>query len=215
MPDTQPSATRRDQSSPAVRFLKATLAGGLLFLLPLVLLAVLTGHAIAFAKKLVGPLDNALHVERTLGASGETVVAVVLLLLIAIGAGLVARTRAGRSVIDWSERTILGGLPQYQFVKSMAAGMAELEETNLTPVLVSIEDGWQIGYLLEPLTDGWVAVFLPQAPTPMSGNVMYFPAERTRKLDISIVQAMAIIKRMGLGSAAALRSADLALPKGA
>ena len=30
--------------------------------------------------------------------------------------------------------------------------------------------GWQIGYLLEPLANGWVTVFLPQAPTPMSGN---------------------------------------------
>ena len=206
------SVVRRNEP-PAVRFLKATLAGGRLFLLPLVLLAVLTGHAIGFAKKLVGPLDRALHVEGRLGASGETILAVLLLLVIAIGAGLIARTRMGRGVIDWSERTILGGLPQYQFVKSMAAGMAELQETNdLTPVLVSIEDGWQIGYLLEPLKDGWVAVFLPQAPTPMSGNVMYFPAERTRKLDISMVQAMSIIKRMGLGSAAALKSAELTLP---
>jgi hypothetical protein len=33
---------------------------------------------------------------------------------------------------------------------------------------VSIEDGWQIGYLLEQLENDWVAVFLPQAPTPMS-----------------------------------------------
>jgi uncharacterized membrane protein len=214
MSSTDLIAPQRTESPP-VRFLKATLAGGLLFLLPLVLLAVLAGHAIGFAKKFVGPLDKTLHLERTFGASGETILAILLLLLIAIGAGLIARTRAGRGVIDWSERTILGGLPQYQFVKSMAAGMAELEETNLTPVLVNIEDGWQIGYLLEPLADGWVAVFLPQAPTPMSGNVMYFPAERTRKLDISMVQAMAIVKRMGLGSAAALKSATLALPKGA
>jgi hypothetical protein len=28
-----------------------------------------------------------------------------------------------------------------------------------------IEDGWQIGDLLEMLENGWVAVFLPQAPT--------------------------------------------------
>lgn len=200
----------RPREGPFLGFLKATLAGGLLFLLPLVLLAVLIGHAIAFAKKLIGPLDKTLHVEGALGVSGETTLAVLLLLAIAIGAGLIARTRAGKSIIGWSEKTILGGLPQYQFVKSMAEGLAELEDTSdLTPVLVSIEEGWQIGYLLEPLKDGWVAVFLPQAPTPMSGNVMYFPAERTRKLDITMVQAMAIVKRMGLGSAAALRTADL------
>ena len=44
--------------------------------------------------------------------------------------------------------------------------------TGVKPALVSIEDGWQIGYLLATLENNWVAVFLPQALTPMSGNVM-------------------------------------------
>ncbi len=38
-----------------------------------------------------------------------------------------------------------------------------------------IEGGWQMGYLLETLENGWLSVFLPQAPTPMSGNVMQDP----------------------------------------
>jgi hypothetical protein len=40
-------------------------------------------------------------------------------------------------------------------------------DESVNPALVSIEGGWQIG--LEPLENGWVTVFLPQAPTPMSG----------------------------------------------
>ena len=72
-------------------------------------------------------------------------------------------------------------------------------------------DGWQIAYLLEPLENDWVTVFLPQAPTPVSGNVMYLPADRVRPLDITMVQAMAIVKHIGVGSAEALRGADLRL----
>jgi uncharacterized membrane protein len=78
--------------------------------------------------------------------------------------------------------------------------------------LVSIEDGWQIGYLLEKLENDWVAVFLPQAPTPMSGNIMYFPINRVRTLDITMVQAMSIVKAIGVGSGAALHGVDLKLP---
>jgi uncharacterized membrane protein len=116
----------------------------------------------------------------------------------------------------WSENSLLGGLPQYRLVKSMAEGLAQVESTEgVNPALVSVEGGWQIGYLLEPLEDGWVTVFLPQAPTPMSGNVMYLPADRVRPLDITMIQAMAIVKRMGVGSAKALRGADLTLPAGA
>jgi hypothetical protein len=45
----------------------------------------------------------------------------------------------------------------------MAEGLAHIENASgLKPALVSIEDGWQIGYLLEKLENDWVAVFLPR-----------------------------------------------------
>ena len=124
-----------------------------------------------------------------------------------------ARTRGGRRISHWFEGSLLGGLPQYQMIKSMVESIAQFEaSTDIKPALISIEDGWQVGYLLEPLHDGWVAVFLPQAPTAMSGNVMYFPTERVRAVDMTIVQAMTLVKRMGIGSAQALRGADLTQP---
>jgi uncharacterized membrane protein len=150
------------------------------------------------------------------GLGAATVVALLVLIAVSFGAGLIARTKGGRRISQWFERSFLGNLPQYQLAKSMAEGLAEIESASaLKPVLVSIEDGWQIAYLLEPIGSGWVAVFLPQAPTPMSGNVMYFPAERVRPLNISMVQAMALVKRMGVGSGEALRGTDLRQPAGA
>jgi hypothetical protein len=41
---------------------------------------------------------------------------------------------------------------------------------------------------------------------------MYLAAKRVRFLDITMVEAMAVVKHMGTGSAKALRNADLALP---
>ena len=63
------------------------------------------------------------------------------------------------------------------------------------------------------LENGWLAVFLPQAPTPMSGNVMYLESDRVRPLSITMVQAMAIVKRIGVGSGQALHGVDLTLPE--
>jgi hypothetical protein len=121
-----------------------------------------------------------------------------MLVFISVAAGLVARTRAGRGIMRWSENSFLGGLPQYRLVKSMAEGLAQIESADdVKPALVSIEEGWQIGYLLESLENGWVAVFLPQAP-----------------LAITMVEAMSIVKRIGVGSAKVLRGIDLSLPKG-
>jgi len=196
--------------------LKATMAGGLLFLLPVALIAIVLKQAMQLVEKIVRPISNYLPVEAVVGVWGETVLAAVVLILVSLVAGLVARTNAGRRIMRWFENSLLGGLPQYQLVKSMAEGLAHVESAEgVDPALVSIEGGWQIGYLLEPLDNGWVTVFLPQAPTPMSGNVMYLPADRVRPLGITIGQAMALVKHIGVGSTEALRSTDLRLPAGA
>jgi hypothetical protein len=51
----------------------------------------------------------------------------------------------------------------------------------------------------------------------MSGKVKYLPADRVRLLDITMLQATAIVKRIGVGSGTALRGIDLskAAPPGA
>ena len=197
-------------------FLKATIAGGLLFLLPLILVVLLLTHAMRLAAKVAHPIAKALTLDAVLGPASEELLAAVMLIVIAVAAGLIARTVAGRRIMRWSENSFFGGLPQYRLVKSMAEGLAQIESSEeLKPALVNIEEGWQIGYVLEPLQNGWIAVFLPQAPTPMSGNVMYLPGERVRPLPITMVEAMSIVKRMGIGSGKALRSTDLALPKAA
>src|SRR5262245_15571781 len=208
------SAWQREAET-SFRFLKATLAGGLLFLLPLVLVALLLGHAMKFAGKVAKPVTEVLALDKVIGPAGEEGLALLTLILISVGAGLIARTGVGRKLMRWAETSFLGGLPQYRLVKSVAEGFAQIENAeHLKPALVNIEEGWQIGYLLETLQNGWVAVFLPQAPTPMSGNVMYLPAERVRPLAITMVEAMSIVKHMGIGSSKALRTTDLALPSG-
>ena len=197
-------------------FLKTTIVGGIVFLVPLILLILVLRHAMEFAGKIAGPIAALFPENRIAGVALATIIAALVLLLLSFLAGLFARTHVGRDLARWLEDSLLGNLPQYRMVKTMAEGFAQVEDAqNLRPALVSIEGGWQLGYLLEEVRAGWVAVFLPQAPTPMSGNVMYMPAERVRVLDMPIGEAMLLVKRLGVGSAHSLRSADLtAVPEG-
>jgi uncharacterized membrane protein len=200
---------------PLLIFLKATIVGGLLFLLPVALILLVLRHAMRVANQVAQPISTLLP-DALFSAVLATVLAVLLLVLVSFLAGLLARTHIGRRLVRTFERSLLAGVPQYQLVKSMAEGLVQVENAEgVKPALISIEGGWQMGYLLEPLENGWVTVFLPQAPTPMSGNVMYMPADRVRPLDLSMVKAMAIVKRLGVGSADALRGADLTVPAGA
>ena len=187
-----------------------------MFLLPVALILFILSHALRLAEGIAEPISKFLHLEQlgeVASISVVTLLSIVLLVLVSFAAGFAARTRIGRRFTKWSENSLLGSLPQYQLMKNMAEGLAQIESASgLKPALVSIEDGWQIGYLLEQLENNWVVVFLPQAPTPMSGNVMYLPVERVRPLGITMVQAMSIVKAIGVGSSALLRGVDLRLP---
>ena len=209
------SITKQRIGTSLMRFLKATFVGGLLFLLPVALILIVLRHAMRVAGKVAEPISSLLP-DAVMSAVIATVLAVLLLVLVSFLAGLFARTNTGKGIMRQFEKSLLGGIPQYQLMKSVAEGLARVENAEgVKPALVSIEGGWQMGYLLEPLENGWVTVFLPQAPTPMSGNVMYLPVGRVRLLGISMVTAMAIVKHMGVGSGEALRGADLTLPAGA
>jgi uncharacterized membrane protein len=185
-------------------FLKNTIVGGAVFLLPVALVGFILSRALRLTKGVAEPLAKGLQLDQlgsVAGMGAAAILSVLMLVLVSFAAG------------RWSENSLLGSLPQYHLMKSMAEGLAHLESASgLKPALVSIEDGWQIAYQIEQLENNWVVVFLPQAPTPMSGNIMYLPADRVRPLGINMMQAMSIVKAIGVGSAPALRDVDLTLP---
>ena len=198
-------------------FLKTTIIGGILFLLPVAIVLFLLGHALKIVTPMVKPVVTALDFER-LGRfadiSAGTLLAVIVLVAVSFTAGILARTALGTRVTSWFDHSLAGGLPQYRMVKSMADGFAQIEGTdNMKPSLVFMEDGWQIGYALEEVGEKWMAVFLPSAPTPMSGTLIYLPAERVRPLDITMIEATTLVKRLGIGSNEALKGAKLTPPR--
>jgi uncharacterized membrane protein len=191
-------------------FFKTTLIGGLLFLIPLGVIIVVLKHVMQIATKVAAPLAAHFPVSQFAGVTAVTLLAALVLLLIAFIAGLLAGTRLGRRMSSWFEESILGGLPQYRMAKSMAEGFTQIESgTGMHPVLVRTDEGWQLAYRLEELPGDWVAVFLPQAPTPMSGDVVYVPAHRIRALPFGMPVAMKLVKSLGVGSAQALQGVNL------
>lgn len=121
-------------------------SGRVAFLLPLILVVLLFSHAMRIAGKVAHPISEFLTLDKVAGPAGEEGLAVLMLILISVAAGLLARTARGRNLMRWSENSFLGGLPQYRLVKSVAEGLAQIENAeDLKPALVNIEDAWQIG----------------------------------------------------------------------
>ena len=59
-------------------------------------------------------------------------------------------------------------------------------------------------FVLEVHPDGHRTVFVPGAPSPLSGAVYFLPEDRVRLLDVPVAPVMKALRGLGIGSAALL-----------
>jgi uncharacterized membrane protein len=184
-----------------LQFLRTTLIGGILFLVPIVVLAVVLGKALGLAHKLVEPIAVRFAVKSVLGLHPPTLFALVVIVLFCFAAGLIARTRLAQRVIAGLEGSILSNLPGYHFIKSMGEGMLGAQTTmEYETVLVRAGEGWEIAFVIERLENGLVAIFVPGAPNPHSGSVHFVAPKQIKTTGISRMAAMKCLKQLGGGA---------------
>jgi uncharacterized membrane protein len=80
--------------------------------------------------------------------------------------------------------------------------LGQAEAKSMQPVMVQFDDNSQLGFEIERLDDGQVVIYLPGAPDPWSGSVVYFHADRVKKLELSASEAINNVRRFGRGSQA-------------
>lgn len=190
-------------------FIRTTIVGGFVFLLPLVVILVVLGKAYALMLHLAKPLSRLMPVESVAGVAIAEVLALLAVLFVCFIAGLAARSKLARRAYRRIDSGLLA-IPGYAFVKGFAdhLQMDEEQTHSMQPVLVQFDDNAQLGFEIERLESGSVVVYLPGAPDPWSGSVVYFAQERVRPLAMTVPQAVSHIRRLGRGSeilAAALR----------
>jgi uncharacterized membrane protein len=182
-------------------FIRVTLVGGILFLVPFTVIFIILGKSLGLADKAVMPLTKTVHVERVIGTGGEKVVAVAVLVLVCFLSGCIARTRRAKRVVGRLETSVLTNVPGYDFFKGVGESLLGGEETrHWQVILVHIEESWQIAFLIEWLENGLVAVYVPDAPSPKSGAVHLLTPDRVLPVDISSPAALKCLKRLGEGT---------------
>lgn len=194
--------------SRAQRFLKSTLLGGALFVLPVFAVLLVIRHAVQLTAATLQPVAHLVPTERVVGIVAADLLAVVALVLLCFVAGLFVGTRIGRRMSERLERIVLRKVPGYTLFKGAAYGMAGLEtQEDLRVALARFEDGWALAFVVEWRPEGLSTVFVPSAPTPAAGAIHYLPANRVQLLDVPVAAAMGCIVRLGVGSRELLEQA--------
>jgi uncharacterized membrane protein len=190
------------------KFIKVTLVGGLLVVLPVWVSLLLLLKAIKGAMAMLLPIaklvpETVVH---------EKIVALVLLVAICFVVGLLTRTRLGKRIGDWLARHIFDHIPGFALMRSMTRQFAGHKEEELfQPALVEIEEALVPAFIIEKHPDGQFTVFVSSSPTPMAGAIYILSPERVHPVDVPLRKAMVCVAKWGSGAAemrAAMRSVE-------
>ena len=193
-----------------LKFLRTTLVGGILFLVPIVVLAVVVGKALTIVHKVVDPLAAHLPVESIIGLKTPVLLAIGIIVLFCFLAGFVARTVLAKKLISRLETSVLSNVPGYEFLKGMGESSLGAEQQGAYPVVLArFDDTCQVGFQVDTLENGLVVVFIPDAPNPQTGAVHFMTADRVAPAGVPSSVALKCLKRLGAGSNALLRSQSL------
>jgi uncharacterized membrane protein len=187
-----------------VEFIKATVVGGLLIVVPLYFALLLLAKAIAGIIALLAPvtaaLPESLHAFRS-------VAAIVLLVAVCFVFGLAARTRPGKRLFTAFEVMVLERIPGYSFLRDVTRRLSGQSTTAaFQPVMVEIEDALTPAFIVEELDDARYVVLVPSVPTPMAGAIYVLPRERVHFIDATVTETVGVITRWGSGTGNLLKT---------
>jgi hypothetical protein len=113
-------------------FLKTTFLGGVLFLVPVVVLIAIIAKALEVAKPVVVPLNDALFQGTVAHAYVGDLLAFGLLLVLCFLAGLAAKTSFARKSVDALEKKVLAKVPAYDSLKSKMVATLQSQQEGET-----------------------------------------------------------------------------------
>lgn len=182
-----------------VSFIRTTITGGILFLLPLILLIILLNKVFTILIKISYPISKRLP-DFILGLDGSIIVAVILLIFICFISGLLFRSPYVKKIVGSLEENLLNNIPGYTLVKAITADtLGEKTDHMMSPVLIRDGDSWNFALLVEE-GEKLSTVFIPDAPRLDAGELKIIPTESFKKLDVSTNIFARSIKNYGKGS---------------
>jgi uncharacterized membrane protein len=198
----------------AYRFVKTTLIGGLVFMVPVFVLAFLGTKAVGVLRRLAKPLDAWLPLEKVWGVVVADVLAVVVLIVACFLGGLLARASVADQLVKKAEVGILWRLPGYGFIKALTDSFdTRASASTLKPVLIHFDDAAQLGFEVDRLADGRRVVYVPSSPDPRGGSIVVMDAARVEPVATSYLAALRSMRALGRGAGRLLNGLPDPQPK--
>ena len=181
-------------------FFRITIAGGILFLIPVGAMIFILAKTINFLYNLARPITARLPFRNVAGLGVNTLVSVILLLVICFLAGIFMKTNLAKRITQWLEDRVLVYVPGYSYIRARSTDWFDKGKTdNWKPASIFVDDNEVICFVIDE-TEDYCSIFLPSAPTPSSGSICVREKKNVTFLPIKIPEAVSMIRQFGKGA---------------
>lgn len=179
-------------------FFRQSFIGGVLVLLPLVILGFFFHWAFNFITDLIQPITDALNTRFAMPELIADLIALILLLVTCFIIGTLVSTGVGKWLHDRFDKYLSKLAPGYRLIKEIIGqfmgdpesspfGRGEVVRVKLfgedcPTTVTAIVTGRH--------ADGTVTIFMPTGPNPTSGNIYHLPQNLVEEIPHASVEAM-------------------------
>ena len=188
-------------------FFKTTLLGGVIVILPAIILILAFKWLFGVVGRAIEPLTDLVVKELPTPQQYNDPIAMVLVLaVIILGCfffGLFVRTRLGRMIYSGFENSFLSRAPGYKMIKETVNQLLGRKTSPFSSVaLVQIfgNDTMATAFITDRHENGMVTVFVPTGPNPTSGFIYHVKQECVYPVEVPVEDAMRSVISCGAGS---------------
>ena len=188
-------------------FFRTTIIGGVIVILPTIILIFAFTWLFGFVSNGIKPLTNLVENKLTLPHRYEALIATVIVLSVIVLAcfllGLFVRTRLGKMIYHGFENSLLSKAPGYKMIKETVNQFLGKKQTPFSSVaLVQLfqNEVMVTAFITDKHDNGTVTVFVPTGPNPTSGFIYHLDQKYVHPIDVSVEDAMRSVISCGAGS---------------
>ncbi|MCF8223958.1 MAG: DUF502 domain-containing protein [Bacteroidales bacterium] len=185
-------------------FIRTTALGGLVAILPLVLIIIFFRWIINMIQKYLEPLVTLINTDSELMIIALYIMAVIAILAIFFLLGLFIQTRVGKFFRSALEKKYLSKIPGYNLARETVMQFFGKNRSFFREVvLVDIFNSGSLmtGFITDDHDDSdYLSVFVPTGPNPTSGNIYHVHKDKTIRTGTSVDTGMKTIISCGAGS---------------
>ncbi len=190
-------------------FFKTTILGGVIVILPAIILGFAFKWLFGVVGRAITPLTNLVVNNLTLPDRYDQFIATLIVLAVIVFGcffvGLFVRTRLGQMIYHSFESSLLAKAPGYKMIKETVnqfLGKKESPFSSVALVQIFENDTKVTAFITDRHADGTVTVFVPTGPNPTSGFIYHLDEQYVHPVDVSVEDAMRSVISCGAGSGA-------------